>query len=176
MSKLKPCFIDFEASSLSFDSYPIEIAWGSDIDQIESYLISPESIPAWTDWSEVSQEVHGIPPEELYTHGKHPEWVCQQVYHGLNNKLVYSDAPPFDTDWLHKLFAAANLPLPQFVIKDIHEILIAEVACENSDTNEIIPLIEKRKKTARQKVKIQHRAASDVQYLIELWNSCKLTG
>ena len=169
----KPFFIDFEASSLSFDSYPIEVAWGSCLDDVENYLISPESITEWTDWSEESQKIHGIRKTELLEKGESPGFICQKIYDSLDNMHVYSDAPPFDTDWLKKLFDVANMTPPRFVIKDLDELLIAEIVCYNDDIDDIDEYIERLKKKSRDMVKIRHRANYDVQYLIELWTLCK---
>jgi len=56
-----PRFLDIEASSLSNSSYPIEIAWSDENENIESYLINPELIEEWTDWDFYSEhEIHGI--------------------------------------------------------------------------------------------------------------------
>ncbi|MDH5653851.1 MAG: hypothetical protein OEZ39_18460 [Gammaproteobacteria bacterium] len=167
-----PYFIDFEASSLSHDSWPIEIAWGSNTDNITSCLISPAAVPAWTDWSVVAQEVHGIPRHELLNKGLPPAEVCEKVYAGLNNKIVYSDAPRFDGYWLYTLFEGGQLPQPQFQIRDIHELLIAELSLTLEEQDDIIDHIENSKRIARDKVKIQHRADYDVAYLIELWKLC----
>ncbi|HED33122.1 MAG TPA: hypothetical protein ENJ08_02745 [Gammaproteobacteria bacterium] len=119
MPTRKTYFIDFEAPSLSHDSWPIEIAWGNDINAIESYLISPETIRHWTDWSNPSQKIHGIPHEELIEYGDVPGLVCEKIYAALDNQLVYSDTPAFNMDWLRKLFDGASLPMPDFIIKDI---------------------------------------------------------
>ena len=40
-----PSFIDFEASSLTVKSYPIEVAWNLEDGTIESHLISPAGVP-----------------------------------------------------------------------------------------------------------------------------------
>ena len=41
-------FLDFEASSLSKDSYPIEVGWAGEDGSTEAHLIRPA--PDWTDW------------------------------------------------------------------------------------------------------------------------------
>lgn len=63
-----PIFIDFEASSLSEQSWPIEVGLarleGKRV-VIESKLIRPR--PDWSefDWNEKSAAVHGIPRSDL---------------------------------------------------------------------------------------------------------------
>lgn len=55
-----PCFIDFEASSLEHNSYPIEVAWSDADGRIESWLIDTSGVPSWTDWDDrVQQGMHG---------------------------------------------------------------------------------------------------------------------
>lgn len=51
-------FIDFEASSLSDRSYPVEVAWVFQDGRSESHLIAPA--PEWTDWDERAEAIHGI--------------------------------------------------------------------------------------------------------------------
>ena len=69
MGKELPSFIDFEASSLSDKSYPMEVAWSLSDGSIEARLISPEGISQWTDWSKDAQAVHGIRREDLLVWG-----------------------------------------------------------------------------------------------------------
>ena len=47
-------FVDFEASGLDQpDSYPIQVAWGSDPNDVCSYYITPE--PNWNHWDLVAE-------------------------------------------------------------------------------------------------------------------------
>ncbi|HEY7545418.1 MAG TPA: hypothetical protein VID27_11070 [Blastocatellia bacterium] len=99
-----PCFLDFEASSLAMESYPIEVAWSLEDGSIESHLISPASVVDWTDWDAEAEKVHGIPRDEIIAHGKPPAWVCQRMNEQLAGKTLYTDAPRFDGRWLARLF------------------------------------------------------------------------
>ena len=172
MKTKAPYFIDFEASSLSFDSYPIEVAWSNSKDNIEAYLISPQKISSWTDWSVESQKIHGIHRDELIQNGKDPQFVCERIYATLDNQIVYSDASPFDMDWLKKLYEATNMPLPNFSIRDIDELCIAELACADIGADSIVERLETLKIQAKNKVQKRHRATYDVEYLIELNHLC----
>jgi DNA polymerase III epsilon subunit-like protein len=51
-------FLDFEASSISNKSYPIEVGWVFEDGSGEDFLIRPEQ--SWTDWSANAQAIHGI--------------------------------------------------------------------------------------------------------------------
>ena len=48
-------FLDFEASSLSDDSYPIEVGWVFEDGRTEAHLIRPA--PAWTDWDPAAEAI-----------------------------------------------------------------------------------------------------------------------
>ena len=56
-------FLDFEASSLSKHSYPVEIAWVFEDGRSRSFLIKPKS--GWTDWSADAEKIHGISRDRL---------------------------------------------------------------------------------------------------------------
>src|SRR5204863_5254942 len=106
-----PSFLDFEASSLSSSSYPIEVAWNLQDASVENYLISPAGIEKWTDWSRPSQEVHGISRDQLLIHGKSPEWICRRMNDQLSGQCVYTDNPTYDGMWLAELFSVTNMRL-----------------------------------------------------------------
>lgn len=95
--------IDFEASSLSSKSYPIEVAWGKSRETIASYLLNPNQIDGWTDWSLKSHEFHGIDRKKLLECGEDPRRVASQMVRELAGKPVYSDEPRFDTMWKDRL-------------------------------------------------------------------------
>ena len=61
-------FLDFEASSLSDKSYPVEVGWVWEDGTEEAHLIRPA--PHWTDWDMKAQEIHGIPRAELEQTGE----------------------------------------------------------------------------------------------------------
>lgn len=100
-----PVFIDFEASSLSENSWPIEVglAWleGKRV-VVESKLIQPR--PEWleSDWNMESEAVHGIPRSDLEA-GETADDVASWLLREAENGLLVSDAPPFDQQWLDRL-------------------------------------------------------------------------
>ena len=164
-----PSFIDFEASSLSTDSYPIEVAWNLSDGLIESHLISPEAVIDWTDWDTESEKIHRIPREELIAHGKPPAWVCERMNEQLKGKTVYSDAPRFDGRWLTKLFSVYENPQPDFLMghayNEISKLLSRAADGGSFGLINMDALILE----ARKRVPGKHRAAWDVGYLVELW-------
>jgi hypothetical protein len=68
-----PRFLDVEASSLSMDSYPIEIAWSDHCGGIESHLINPYGIKEWIDWDYNAQQMHGINRKQCQEEGLLPD-------------------------------------------------------------------------------------------------------
>ena len=156
-----PLFIDFEASSLSGKSYPIEVAWSDQEGQIESLLINPEHYPAnWTDWDPSSERIHGLSRAYLVEHGKPPLMVAERMNQQLQDQVLYSDAPEYDGVWLRRLFDAAGLEAA-FELADATKLL-------HSLHPEYIRFSEK----AREKAGGIHRATFDVNYLVELYRFC----
>ncbi len=176
-----PTFLDFEASSLAIDSYPIEVAWNDAAGKIESYLISPAGVANWTDWDMQAQALHGITRKELLAHGKTPAWVCQRIRECLAGRTLYSDNPDYEEMWLTTLFAAAgaadnptlemeSLESGKFAIEHVDELLIQTV-CRGMTRGRAKCLykIDLMKHEARQLVAGIHRAGWDVEYLVKLW-------
>lgn len=103
-------FIDFEASSLLSNSFPIEIAWVDESGQGETYLIKPHkdwlNKTAWTwRWSAESEAIHGISLATLIAHGAPAACIANRVaaVFGASNVILCSDAPAFDGNWLETL-------------------------------------------------------------------------
>jgi hypothetical protein len=163
-----PPFLDFEASSLSSNSYPIEVAWSLSDASIESYLISPAGMEHWTDWSMLSETIHGISRNKLLTDGKSPQWICQRMNDQLSGRCVYTDNPLYDGMWLAELFSAAGHRV-KFKLALIDELLFGRVYPDPAARSAAMENILQMKAQARARVGGQHRAKLDVQYLIELY-------
>lgn len=101
-------FIDLEASSLSDDSWPIElgICWLDERMKLRtaSKLIKPH--PSWplSAWSERSQRVHKITLCELEGADGATE-VAKWALNRLSDALLLSDAAEFDQRWFSVLMA-----------------------------------------------------------------------
>lgn len=115
-------FIDFEASSLSVDSWPIEVglAWIDRHDQLKTWseLIRPD--PAWDldDWSWQSETIHRIRLKDLMSLGRPAFQVAREFADRTAGHKLVSDAPPFDGRWMSRLFEtitdAPNPPILDF--------------------------------------------------------------
>jgi hypothetical protein len=109
---LKTYFVDFEASSLTQGSFPIEIAW---VDlatgQGETYLIRPEA--TWTAWEVQSERVHGISRETLQT-GSPAKMVAARARSVLASATLISDNPKIDQYWMDVLLSVISEKSPLF--------------------------------------------------------------
>ncbi|OOY22471.1 hypothetical protein BMI91_19510 [Thioclava sediminum] len=110
-------FIDFEASSLSPNSWPIEVGLSWIIDgEVETWssLIKPH--PRWPadDWSARSEGVHRISRDEL---DDAPTcWaVANELLPRIRGKVLVSDYTHGDQRWLDRLLTTAGIdgPMPR---------------------------------------------------------------
>ncbi|SFB59415.1 hypothetical protein SAMN03159496_05523 [Rhizobium sp. NFR07] len=101
-------FIDFEASSLSKTSYPVEVGWVFEDGQDFSCLIQPA--PDWTDWSYEAEAIHGISREELRGQGRPVAVVARMMLDTLSGHDLFASAPSWDGKWLSALLRAGGLP------------------------------------------------------------------
>lgn len=103
-------FIDLEASSLHKGSFPTEVAWCShDLTRGGSYLIRP--VDGWTEWSPVSERLHGITLARLQAEGLPVAKVMEHLNADLQGEAVISDQPEFDFYWMGMLTAAAGVAM-----------------------------------------------------------------
>jgi len=165
-----PMFIDFEASSLTANSYPIEVAWTDSAGEIETHLISPKECADWTDWNEESAWIHKIRHCQLLEDGKTISWMCDFLTEKLANQTLYSDAPKHDTFWLYRLFEARDLELPNITIKHMDSLMAGILAARDHSVDEIKEKLADFKRIARFRVAGEHRAHLDARYLYEIWS------
>jgi len=98
--------IDFEASGLESDSYPIQVAWNIG-EEVHSYFINSAFVPEWEGWSTTSEAVHGLSRDFLLEHGEYPHDVAKAMNASLAGSVVYSDAVSYDRNWCQRLFDAS---------------------------------------------------------------------
>ena len=175
----QPLFIDFEASSLNSNSYPIEVAWSLEDGSIESHLINPYAIKEWRDWDPVAQSIHGLSKQRLWQEGKDPKWLAQRMNEVLADKVLLTNAYEFDLDWCETLFKAADEYM-YFNLGDAWSVMGKQLLSDSSVENRLLDqtvssqklydeLTEISKQAWRNVEGEQHRASVDVQQLIEMW-------
>lgn len=113
--------LDFEASGLHPDSYPIEVAWYNMVNgECDDFLIKPTSY--WTYWDENAEHIHGINQGTLLTEGLDVYRATLRLKKAISSQSVYSDAPGFDEFWLRVLFDACEERIP-FPVKSVYELV-----------------------------------------------------
>lgn len=119
-------FLDFEASSLAEQGYPVEVAWVFQDGRSESHLIKPA--PSWTDWDEKAETIHGISREKLAREGEAHEIVASRMVEVLNGHDLFASAPSWDGKWLSVLLRGAGLPRHALRLRDTDEALRSTAA------------------------------------------------
>ncbi|SFP45096.1 transcriptional regulator [Sphingomonas rubra] len=116
-------FLDFEASSLSDRSYPVEVAWVFQDGRSESHLIRPAT--EWTDWDEEAEAIHGISREQLAGEGDPHDVVGARMVEALIDHELFASAPSWDGKWLSVLLRGAGLPRHALRLRNTDEALRA---------------------------------------------------
>lgn len=157
-----PTFLDFEASSLSQESYPIEVAWNDKNGQIFSYLIRPFEL--WCDWSKESENIHGITQEILHDDGLSVNAVCDELEKAIGDGVMYSDAVDFEHHWMQKLFEAGGRESYPFEIRSIAQIPRLNALLQRQGD------FEDLRRRAQSAIGVTHRASADVEALMHVYN------
>ena len=118
----KLVFIDVEASSLSTESHPIEVAYYAEDGVGEAFLIRPAE--GWTDWSVASERLLGITRAQLLSEGASVDYVARRMATLLTDSVGVSDNPRFDKMWLSELFTVAGIEQPVQLV-DIRDAFVA---------------------------------------------------
>ncbi|RDE05658.1 transcriptional regulator [Sphingomonas aracearum] len=126
-------FLDFEASSLSDDSYPVEVAWVFEDGRAESHLIAPAE--GWTDWDEASEAIHRISRATLASEGTPHGQVARRMVDTLAGHDLFASAPSWDGKWLSALLRAAGLPRHALRLRD------TDVALTDTVTEMLAPTL-----------------------------------
>jgi len=107
-------FLDFEASGLHPDSYPIEIGIAGPDFEFEA-LIKP--LHYWTHWSHDAQDMHGISQDMIESQGVEPSPLCLALNERFAGQVLWSDSH-HDALWMDILFEAAGMQ-QAFEVKNI---------------------------------------------------------
>jgi hypothetical protein len=159
-------FLDFEASSLSKKSYPIEVGFVFESGQTEGYLIKPA--PAWTEWDDEAAMVHGISRELLQREGVAHDVVCERLVQVFEGNVVYASAPSWDGHWLSMLLRAAGRPRHLLRLVD-SEVAFTEAAAAHGPDG-----VGERVTAARRAAEagpVAHRAVADAQREWAIWRA-----
>lgn len=162
-------FVDFEASSLDKQSYPIEVAWVFEDGRSQSYLIRPAA--GWTDWSSEAEAIHGISRPLLLAEGVAVDRVANDMMNSLSGHDLYASSPSWDGKWLSVLLRAAGLPRHALRLRKSDDAFAAAASTALgegvSDTdiqNFVAEIIESTESPA-------HRALADARLELHRWNT-----
>ena len=155
--------IDFEASGLSSESYPIEVGLVLQDGTIYHSLIRP--IESWKHWSDKAEKIHGIRKSDIQRYGKNVTHVCLELNRICGRQTLFSDCWVKDSDWVNKLFEAGAVERT-FRLSPI-EYCVPDSGLENWG-------YEKRD-VAKEEEMPMHRALSDA-YVIKVLMDRKIFG
>ena len=159
-------FLDFEASSLEKQSYPIEVGWVREDGTGDSLLIKPA--PDWTDWDAGAEAIHHITREELEDKGIEVTEACERVLQLWDGNRVFASAPSWDGHWLSMLLRAAGHPR-HLVRLEATEVAFAEAAAQRGlGAQEVQAVIAAARAEAAAKP-VAHRAQEDARREWQTW-------
>lgn len=104
--------LDIEASGLSIESYPIEVAWQHRFvaSACDTFLIKPNEY--WTHWDMHAELcIHHISRQVLFDEGLPVRDAAVRLNTQLAGQLVYTDAVDYDRPWMKRLFNAAEMAM-----------------------------------------------------------------
>ena len=153
-------FLDCEASGLSGESWPIEVAYAASDGGADEFLLSRQ--PEWSleAWDRYSARTHGISLADLEENGISAKAAIERLSI-LRNAVVVSDAAEFENFWLGRLAQAAGAELP-FTVVDWETVLPADQTREERDDF----LTRARADEPR-----LHRAAPDSRVMRAVWRA-----
>lgn len=167
-------FIDFEASSLGKQGFPIEVGWAAEDGTEEGHLIRPA--PGWEEWSAEAEGIHGITRERLQRDGIPHDKVAQRMMETLTDHDLCASAPSWDGQWLSKLLRAAGLPRHALRLRDTDEVqrdaVIAVLKRGGVPVGARRDILDGILEPARLAAKAEapaHRALEDARWELSLW-------
>ena len=111
--------IDFEASGLTKNSYPIEVGVTNGKFEYQAIIRPYEH---WTHWSEEAEAIHHISRDSLLSEGTRPNDIAIELNGLLVDQMVYCDSLHWDHFWCNVLFSDCGVT-PSFKLVDIQELV-----------------------------------------------------
>lgn len=166
-------FLDFEASSLSKQSYPVEVAWVFEDGRSRAFLIKPA--PDWTDWSSEAEAIHGISREQLKREGVAVSIIADEMVETLSGHRLYASAPSWDGKWLSVLLRAAGRPRHALRLGKSDEafLALAQTALRGAMSEDEMLLIVNEVIQQTEPASPPHRALPDALLELERWRSVR---
>ena len=153
--------IDFEASSLDEDGYPIEVGlalWPGPDHAVLGWSTLIQPAGAWSrlgHWSPKSAEVHGIAGRDLLAQGQPVARVAAALNEVIGaGTVAWCDGGAYDSHWAGALFKAAGIA-PRFVLGDWHRLMAM-----------LGPAMRERGLRWLETAPVRHRAREDAEQLL----------
>jgi hypothetical protein len=167
-------FLDFEASSLRKNGFPVEVGWVFEDGATASYLIRPA--PGWSEWDPRAESIHGLTREVLAAEGTPHEEVARHMVETLGAHSLYASAPSWDGKWLSLLLRSAGFARHTLRLKDTDEaqhdsaaeILRPHVPSEALE--ERVRAMMKRVRAEGEARPVRHRALADAEEELRRWH------
>ena len=163
-------FLDCEASGLHHTSYPIEFGWSSPDLVSSGFLICPPMEWDLRDWRRDAELVHGISFEGCIEHGISVIEAAQRLNEALAGKTIHSDAPGYDSQWLRRLYSAAQIepafPLTLLRLEDLIRTTLREQGHPDwwADIDDLSRHVDARYPRT-------HRAEADARHMAAMYRS-----
>jgi hypothetical protein len=109
-------FVDFEASSLRKNGFPVEVGWVFEDGASEGHLIRPA--PGWTDWDASAEAIHHLSRAHLERDGTPHDEVARRMVEALGGHDLFASAPSWDGKWLSLLLRSAGFPRHTLRLRD----------------------------------------------------------
>ena len=161
-----PVFLDFEASSLGKNSYPIEVGWVRTDGEGESLLIKPAE--GWTEWDPNAEAIHNISRQELEDNGVEVTEACERVLQLWDGNRVFASAPSWDGHWLSMLLRGAGYPRHLIRLEDT-EVAFAEAAAQRGLRPEEAQAVIEAARAQAAAEPVAHRAQEDARREWRVW-------
>lgn len=164
---------DIEATSLhGTKSYPIEIAWQSSEGDLKSFLINLSSVADVLDWSEDSENIHGISLDQSINEGFDPHDVVRAFMDDYDGSPPYSDGPEYDFYWITQLFKMAGTKVPFNQVIPVTDLYIRELKKNGFSPKDSFELANQIIENDVDSMRT-HRAAGDVEAVVHGLNIAK---
>lgn len=150
-------FIDFEASSLDQESWPIEVGYATTCGREDDFLLQRQAGWPLAAWRSAAERLHGVSLADLAEDGIAPQAALARLA-PLRHALVVSDAAAFDNHWLTMIAEAADQPAP-FTVRDWDMVLPSLTRAERD-----VFMWRARASELR-----RHRAGADARIMRAVW-------
>jgi hypothetical protein len=162
-------FLDFEASSLSKTSFPVEVAWVFEDGRFASLLIKPND--DWTDWSQKAEALHGLSRGLLRSEGVPAAQVARQMVDELSVHDLFASAPSWDGKWLSVLLRGGGLPRHALRLRKSDEAFleVARGSWADAADDELQAMVSEIIRATEVRNSPAHRALPDARLELERW-------